>query len=166
MLSRNTSAVLEVVGAAVWLIVWMFFRREAKRYRHIDRAARIEAVTRRRTEDNPSTMAADHTAGDTTDDVKAVFGAGLAEAGMAASLKPRWLLVGVAEAIIWGLLYDYDVCRIRQSRRRRIVAGCLRYPVHRLSTRRDATWSHGIGSCVGTIIYRLKYGVLDNPPDA
>jgi hypothetical protein len=108
-------------------------------------------------------MATDHTAGATTDDVTAVFGTGLAEAGMAAPLKPRWIIVGVVEAITWGLLYDYDVCRLRQSCRRRIVAGGLRYPVHRLSTWRDATWSRGFRSCVGTIIYRLKYGVLADP---
>ena len=165
MLSRKSRAVLEVVSAVGGVIISVILRREAKRYRHIDRAARINAVTTRRTDESPSTMAEDHTAGATTDDVKAVFGVGLAEAGMAAPLKPRWILVGVAEALTWGLLYDYDVWRIRHLLRRRLTAGCLRYPLSRLSRQRDATWSHGIGNCVGTLIYRLKYGVLDDPPD-
>lgn len=166
MLSRKTRALFELAGAAVWLIVSVVLRREAKRYRHIDQAARIEAVTERCTDDSSAKMAAEPPAGATTDDMKALFGAGLAEAGMAAPLKPRWILIGIMESLTWGLLYDYDVGRIRQSHRRRIVVGVLRYPVQQMSTRRDATWSHGIGYCVGTIIYRLKYGVLDDPPEA
>jgi hypothetical protein len=166
MLSRRTRAVLELVGAASGLIVLVCFRWVANRHRHIDRAARIEAVTQRRTEESSSTMAADHTAGATTDDVKAVFGAGLAEAGMAAPLKPRWIIIGVAEALTWRLLSDYDVWQLRHSRRRRFVAGLLQYPLHRLSTQEDATWSFGIGQFVGILIYRLKYGVLNDPPDA
>lgn len=166
MLSRQTHAMLELVGAVGSLIVLVFLRHEAQRYRHIDRDARLEAITKRRTDDSHSKMAEKHTAGASTEDLKAVFGAGLAEAGMAAPLKPRWLLVGVAEAIFWRLGYDYDVCRIRQSRRRRFVAEGLRYPVRRLCRRWNATWSHGFGVCVGTILYRLKYGVLDDPPRA
>lgn len=165
MLARKTRAVLELVGAVGGLIVLVFFRWMAKRYRHINRAARIEAVTQRRTDDRPSKTAVESPAGATTDDIKAVVGAGFAEAGMAAPIKPRLILLGVGEALIWGLLYDYDVYRLRRSRRRRYVAGLLRYPVHRLSTRRDATWSFGVGSCVGTLLYRLKYGVLEDPPE-
>ncbi|WP_238532959.1 hypothetical protein [Halalkalicoccus jeotgali] len=85
---------------------------------------------------------------------------------MADPIKPRWIAVGATESIVWTLLFDHDVGGIRRSYRRRVAAIVLLYPYYRLRYRRDTTWSIGVGRSVGTIVYRLKYGLLEDPPGA
>ncbi len=77
-----------------------------------------------------------------------------------------WFLCGFASAVGYRHLSDHDVWSIRRSRVRRIGFGALEMLSGLLLARYDENASHsfGIGSCEGTVVYRLKYGLLNEPP--
>ncbi|MDJ1432448.1 hypothetical protein [Halostagnicola sp. A-GB9-2] len=94
------------------------------------------------------------------------FVAGVAEGTPDDPLSPRWFLCGFATAVGYRHRYDHDVGSIRQSRARRIGFGALEVLSGLLLARYDENASHsfGVGSCAGAVVYRVKYGLLNEPP--
>lgn len=67
-------------------------------------------------------------------------------------------------AIGYRNLYDRDVWSLRRSRSRRAVAGLVS---QLLVLAGDETDSHsfGLGSAVGAVLYRTRYGLFKAPPE-
>ena len=79
------------------------------------------------------------------------------------------LAFGAGTSALSVLLSDHDVCRIRTSRRRRLLFGLLWSGKDRVLTRFASNpgafrGSLSIGEAVGLVAYRLWYGILHPLP--
>ena len=83
------------------------------------------------------------------------------------STQERGVLLGGLWAVVFRLCCDRNVWSLRSSKLRRILArqSLSGYWILRNPTREknQMTVSSGLGSLIGTVVYRLWYGVL-NPP--
>ncbi|MFC5969893.1 hypothetical protein ACFPYI_00980 [Halomarina salina] len=80
--------------------------------------------------------------------------------------SPRWLAIGAITGIGYCWLNDTDRGGIRTNRRRGIAVSLLfaavRFGLFR--DRPDARSEFSTGRSVGTVLYRLRYGVLGALP--
>jgi len=78
-----------------------------------------------------------------------------------------WFLVGIVSAVIYRILYDRDVGRTRRSRVRRwtLILGIWLGQLLLSLDDRAKSHSLGIGSSVGAVCYRAKYGLLNDLPE-
>ena len=174
MLSRRTRARLDLLGSVIVLITLLVLRREARKH--------VRAGPGRRGTDSHET--GDAGVGDRESDADAcaidgacpaadsagreAFRAGLAEGfeseDVTEPLALRWVIVGAAMAVGYRFLYDRDAFSLRRSRLRRLVVEALlslwawRFDDHAHST--------AVGRAAGAIVYRTKYGLLEEPPGA
>jgi len=79
----------------------------------------------------------------------------------------RWVVVGGLWAVLSTRLYDVDYRDTASDRRRRVAVVLVQNAVRHLHQRRDETaaYEFGMGTAVGSALYRLRYGVLGSPPD-
>jgi hypothetical protein len=74
---------------------------------------------------------------------------------------------GFVYTVLYHAAYDYDCGGIRRSRRRRVVFVAL-VNVVRISLRPESVanqYGFGLGQCLGTVAYRLRYGALGALPE-
>ena len=75
------------------------------------------------------------------------------------------LVAGAIHNVVFHWMYDHDVAEMRSSRRRGFLAGTLFVAIHALARRVAADseafeYNYNTGMLVGTIGYRLWYGLL------
>lgn len=85
------------------------------------------------------------------------------------SLSPSGVVAGAATAAVDRYLYDRDFGRIRTRRRRGLLFGlCLvgwQLLLRRASSDADAFGrGYGLGRGVGTVLYRVRFGLLRGLP--
>lgn len=157
MISRRTRAILDLLVGLFALGVALAGRREANR----DRTAasgpdeRMEG-TGCSTEDGCSR------------DPSEAFRRGLAERTPAGAVSWPWFLVGLVAAVGYCSLYDRDAWSLRRSRSRRAIAGILSMLCGQTLVRsgnETAAQGFGLGTSLGTVLYRTKYGFLEPLPD-
>ncbi|WP_255170375.1 hypothetical protein [Natrononativus amylolyticus] len=149
MVSRRSRALLDLVVSLLALVGLIAAERAA---------ARADRSETGRLESAPSLSGAG-------EDRDTASGSGVAVGNT--RLSARWVVVGAAAAVCYRALYDRDVWSIRRSwLRRALVGGALSVGgvAFGLSDR-EASFSYTLGSSAATILYRLKYGLLDAPPE-
>lgn len=98
-------------------------------------------------------------------DPRSVYEKALVEGFEPRKIAPHWLFLGIVLGIGYRICYDRDVGGFRGSRRRRLLAafGFGVLANHLARTRPDVTHNIGLGSSIGAVAYRTKYGLLGPP---
>lgn len=75
---------------------------------------------------------------------------------------------GFVSAVLYHAAYDHDVGGIRRSRSRRgVFVALVNVVKNRLRPQSfDGQFGFALGECLGTVVYRLRYGVLGAFPRA
>lgn len=78
------------------------------------------------------------------------------------ALSASEMALGAAEQVAYQWVHDRDIWGVRSSRRRRYLFSAVRLLVGRRLLSRDEAdrYSRGMGGMVGTIAYRVWYGLL------
>lgn len=80
-------------------------------------------------------------------------------------LSTRPVVVGVLYHIGYHSAYDHDCGQIRTDKRRALAFGvCSALLQRRVFSEHDSQYGLSFGMLVGTILYRLWYGVLRSVP--
>ncbi|OVE84981.1 hypothetical protein [Natronolimnobius baerhuensis] len=89
------------------------------------------------------------------------------ESAQTPSLRGDWVLIGVVSGVCYRLCSDRDIAGIRRSRTRRwtLVLGIWLGQAVLALDDQDTSHSFGLGSSVGAVCYRTKYGLLSSLPD-
>lgn len=167
MLSHRTRALVELLLGIVTLAVLLLFR---------DKAASLEQTDGTDTPDPTDTDPEQPTSIETeasTDDRETELesAAETTELEAAGGLEqPRLSVSGVVAGFGYGVchsyLWDRDVWQIRSSWRRRVLSEAAQSLGVRVLTRGSdgsRSYSVAIGSAVGVVCYRIKYGLLSDP---
>ncbi|THE62814.1 hypothetical protein D8Y22_20345 [Salinadaptatus halalkaliphilus] len=82
----------------------------------------------------------------------------------------RWVLLGGAWAVGYRVLCDRDIWSLRRSKLRRVVGRGLPTVVSlalgsnaKSDRTAPAVSSFGVGSILGAVVYRIRYGLLEAP---
>ncbi|NGM70127.1 hypothetical protein G6M89_14110 [Natronolimnobius sp. AArcel1] len=83
------------------------------------------------------------------------------------SLRADWFCIGVASAILYRYLLDRDIAGLRRSRARRwtLIAAIWAGQATLAVDDQHNSHSLGVGSSIGAVCYRLKYGLVSPLPD-
>jgi hypothetical protein len=158
MPSRRTHAVLDFLGNATAIGVQLVLRNESARVERLQRAGSLEVSDAKgcSTEDRETTF----------DDARTAFAVGLTDEMDVPNVRLRWALVGAASAVAYRTLLDRDIVGVRRSRVRRtsVVASVWAVWFALGFDDRDRLHSLGLGSTIGALCYRARYGLLGNLP--
>ncbi|WP_124194809.1 hypothetical protein [Natrarchaeobius chitinivorans] len=157
MFSRRTRALLDLVANVLVVGLQLFFRLESARLERLRREGDLESDE----EGEP----AGETSLEEADDARTAFALGVVDGMEDVQIRFRWLLVGVTSGVAYRALYDRDVGSIRRSLARRLlVLGTIWTVWIRLGIDdRDISHNVGLGSSIGAVCYRAKYGLFEEP---
>ncbi|AEH38680.1 hypothetical protein [Halopiger xanaduensis] len=81
-------------------------------------------------------------------------------------LDPGWVLAGAISSVGWTYAYDVDAFGLRESAKRRVALTACWSAVSRryLSDDVSRTYSHTVGTGVGTLCYRTWFGLVRPRP--
>ncbi|MEY7848295.1 hypothetical protein AB7C87_03730 [Natrarchaeobius sp. A-rgal3] len=159
MFSRRTRAVLDLLGNLFVLAPLTFLRLESRRIERLRQDGALEGIDNVESVDESRLENANL-------DARTAFALGLVEGMEDVRLRHWWALVGAASAIGYRTVYDRDVGGIRRSLERRLLLLASIWAIWiRLSLgNRSVSHSLGVGSSVGAVAYRTRYGLLSEPP--
>ncbi|ELY60233.1 hypothetical protein C491_03015 [Natronococcus amylolyticus DSM 10524] len=160
MLSRRALAALDFLGNATAVLVQLFLRNES---------ARVERLRREGSLENPT--AESSCSGEerevTFDDARTAFAVGVTDEMDLPTVRTRWALLGAVVAAGYRTLLDRNVAGVRRSRLRRatLIGGVWTAWFALGFDNRDRLHSLGLGSTIGALCYRARYGLLGNLPN-
>jgi len=160
MISRRTRAIFDFFGNLAVVGLILLFRRESARIERLRRDGSVDDL------EVPESCAVDDQEIDATA-LQTAFAAELIEEVDLPTVRTDWLVVGVVSAVVYRILYDRDIWGIRRSRVRRwaLIVGVWIAQLRLSLDDRELSHSFGVGSSVGAVCYRVKYGLLDDLPE-
>ncbi|ADD07596.1 uncharacterized protein Nmag_4071 (plasmid) [Natrialba magadii ATCC 43099] len=160
MVSRRTHAIFDFFGNLAVVGLILLFRRESARIEQLRHDGSLDEIR------VPESCAIDEQEIDAAE-LQTTFAAEVIEEVDIPTVRTGWFFVGIASAVVYRMLYDRDIGGIRRSRVRRwaLILGMWVGQLLLSLDDRETSHSLGVGSSVGAVCYRVKYGLLDDLPE-